>query len=313
MAELRQPWPIIAHENARLASYTGRREQEKARMPSTTYAGHTITWAEHSQGAQTIILIHGYSDSQLGWGAMLDQLDQLGRCVTLDLPGHGRATAPQGYRTLAQADMLAMMGQAVAQIADGTPITLVGHSTGGLVALGVAATQRQLPIARLVLIDSVVWGPLTGLLGAAQWLLGHGGYWLFWLMWRFTQLHPATLMAGVASYTPRWWALWRNPTAWRLCRESYPWYRHQPLRNLAALLRFLETCDVRPLVPALDIPMLVITGGADPVVPPAQARWLAEHAPNARLAVFPGAGHLPHVEDLAGCVALITPWLAEAA
>jgi 3-oxoadipate enol-lactonase len=52
------------------------------------------------------------------------------------------------------------------------------------------------------------------------------------------------------------------------------------------------------LLPTLaGLPTLVIVGEADSLTPPDQARALAQAIPGARLAIIPGAGHLPPVEQ----------------
>jgi pimeloyl-ACP methyl ester carboxylesterase len=45
------------------------------------------------------------------------------------------------------------------------------------------------------------------------------------------------------------------------------------------------------------IPTLVVVGEADGVTPPAQARAMAASIPGAKLAIIPGAGHLPPLEQ----------------
>jgi pimeloyl-ACP methyl ester carboxylesterase len=46
-----------------------------------------------------------------------------------------------------------------------------------------------------------------------------------------------------------------------------------------------------------DIPTLVMVGEADAVTPPDRARAMAKAIPGARLAIIPGAAHLPPVEQ----------------
>jgi pimeloyl-ACP methyl ester carboxylesterase len=58
--------------------------------------------------------------------------------------------------------------------------------------------------------------------------------------------------------------------------------------------------DMRELETALpriaDVPTLLVWGGRDRVVDPASAELIAKHLPRARVAVLPGAGHLPYEE-----------------
>jgi proline iminopeptidase len=55
--------------------------------------------------------------------------------------------------------------------------------------------------------------------------------------------------------------------------------------------------DVRPHLPGLRIPALVVVGSEDWVTPPVAARRLAEGLPDARLVIVPGAGHFPFSEE----------------
>jgi pimeloyl-ACP methyl ester carboxylesterase len=53
-------------------------------------------------------------------------------------------------------------------------------------------------------------------------------------------------------------------------------------------------------------PTLVLSGAADPIVPPINARILAGRIPNAELEIVPGAGHLllmEHAEPVAERIA----------
>jgi pimeloyl-ACP methyl ester carboxylesterase len=46
----------------------------------------------------------------------------------------------------------------------------------------------------------------------------------------------------------------------------------------------------------LKVPVLVITGDDDRIVPTEQSVRLASEIPGAKLAVLPGCGHVPHEE-----------------
>ena len=278
-------------------------------MPTVQYLGHTLTWEEHSPGEHTLVFIHGLAASRQGWIPQLGPFMALGRCVTLDLPGHGHAQVPPDYTVLEQEMLLDLQARAVQEIAGGRPVTLIGHSTGGLAALGVAVRLPQV-VKRVVSIDGVVWGPLTGLLGTAHWLLGHHLYPAFWALWAFTQIQPWAMMYGLSFYVHDKRTLWRNQAVWELCRLTYPIYRRQRLRNLAILLNALERCDVRPLIDGLEIPVLAIAGAKDPIVPNEQAYWLGEHLPNVEVKVLDNVGHAPQLEAAEAWEQTILDWLA---
>ena len=63
-------------------------------------------------------------------------------------------------------------------------------------------------------------------------------------------------------------------------------------RQYVAVARF----DVRERVGQIRAPTLVMTGDQDPLVPPENSRFLAEHIPGARLVVFPEGRHSFNVE-----------------
>ncbi len=62
----------------------------------------------------------------------------------------------------------------------------------------------------------------------------------------------------------------------------------------------------------LELPVLVVTGADDRIVPPEQSEELARQLPNATLAVFDSCGHLPHEECPLGFLAVLEGWLPEA-
>ncbi|MEI7772414.1 MAG: alpha/beta hydrolase [Chloroflexales bacterium] len=280
-------------------------------MQRITHRGHTLTWEEHSQGEHTLIFINGYSANRTIWAREVARMTHLGRCVSLDLPGHYPAVAPPGYRSLSQELLLDLELRAITAIAAGGRVTLVGHSTGGMVALAAAATIPA-TVARVVAITPVIWGPLAGFLGLSQHQLKlPGGYGLYWLSYRLTQLLPGYMQWGIGHFYSGDAAAYRhNPAAAQTLAAWHPAYRRSRIHSFAALLRALERCDIRPLAPRVACPTLVIAGARDPVVPVDQSRWLAASLPRATLLEIPAAGHLPHWEAAAQVDRAIDGWLA---
>jgi poly(3-hydroxyoctanoate) depolymerase len=65
-----------------------------------------------------------------------------------------------------------------------------------------------------------------------------------------------------------------------------------------------------PWLHRLRVPTLVLTGSADPIVPPVNGRILAARIPDAELEVLPGAGHLLLMDQAEECAAIIADFLS---
>ncbi len=235
---------------------------------------------------------------------------QYGRCVTLDLPGHYPAQVPPDYAELSQEMLFDLELRAIREIANGQPVTLIGHSTGGMVALALAAMQPDL-VQRVVAISPVVWGPLSGFLGLYQrqmWLLG--GYAFYWLNYRATQRSLPYIKWGIGQfYSGDPAAYRRNPIAHAAIEHWHQDYQHSSIRNFAILLKLLERCDIRPLLSNIHCPLLIVAGQRDPVVPIRQAHWLHQQVTGSELLEVAEAGHLPHWEAAERVDAAIRAWM----
>lgn len=279
-------------------------------MNTIHYNGHTLTWQEHSTGTHTFICIPGHANVRPMWVQTVAPFFHMGRFVTVDLPGHYPARMPRGVRNITQDEVLALETHAVQHICHDEPVTLIGHSTGGLVALGVAARLPQ-QVVRVISINSVLWGPLTGFLAVMQRLLAWKLLPLFVATVRLAQLAPWSLVGLMASfYAHQTRTVWRNPLTWASYRESFDLFRRIKPINLAIVLQMLDVCDIRSHIVGLPTPTLAMTGGYDPVVAPQQTLWLAEHLPNVALHVFDGVGHVPNFEATAQFQQVVGDWLA---
>ena len=76
-----------------------------------------------------------------------------------------------------------------------------------------------------------------------------------------------------------------------------------------ALLRMLDEIDVRPVLPTIRIPTLVLHCTGDRVVNVENGRYLARHIPNAKYVELPGADHFPYLGDADAILAEIEEFL----
>lgn len=100
--------------------------------------------------------------------------------------------------------------------------------------------------------------------------------------------------------------------------EANPVVSTDLLHNLQDADRFayahvcgaLAGFDLRAALPALKDPILAIAGAHDMVCPPADAQFIAEHAPNAQAATIDTVAHLAPAEDPEATAALLVEFFA---
>lgn len=115
---------------------------------------------EGSPDAPALLLIHGFSASLQTWEPLVTRLatadDRVGdyRVITLDLPGHGLTRAPAGYQ-----GSIEQYRDEVAAFAQATNLNrfaIGGNSMGGHVAWEYALAHPE-QVEALILIDSAGW------------------------------------------------------------------------------------------------------------------------------------------------------------
>jgi pimeloyl-ACP methyl ester carboxylesterase len=121
----------------------------------------------------TFVFVHGSFGNSFSWTPLMRELTLLGhRTLAVDLPGHGfSAGFPASYQAPQNLPLLA-----TAPSAEHGPVTLVGHSRGGLVLTGVGNRVPQL-LHRLVYIAAwcCVDLPVAGYLRSPEYESALGG------------------------------------------------------------------------------------------------------------------------------------------
>jgi pimeloyl-ACP methyl ester carboxylesterase len=268
--------------------------------------GHCRSYVVAGSGP-AVLLIHGIGDSSETWRDVVPLLAASHTIIAPDLLGHGRSDKPRADYSLGgfangMRDLLVLLGVESA--------TVVGHSLGGGVALQFAYQYPQM-CDRLVLVASGGLGaevtPLLRLAAAP----GAG------LAIAATARAPVRrpLMA-VLTAAARCGLLCKDDVA----ELSRTWAGLGDRSTRTAFLRTLRSVvDIRgQAVTSRDrlylteaIPMLLVWGDRDPVVPVSHARAAIGDLPGCRLEVLPGAGHLPHQSDPARFVSVVDDFLRE--
>jgi pyruvate dehydrogenase E2 component (dihydrolipoamide acetyltransferase) len=254
--------------------------------------GRKISYAGAGQDGDVVLLVHGYGGDRNSWLFLQEPMAARHRVYALDLPGHGTSSKDVGdgsLGTLADA-ILAVLDAIGAGRAH-----LVGHSLGGAAAAAAAARDPR-RVASLTLIAPSGFGPeintgyLRGFAGAQT----------------RRELKPVVgqLFADESLVT-------------RQVVDDLLAYKR--LDGVDAALQTLlgtlldgdqQRMDSAAAVAATGgaVPVTVVWGRADRIIPAAQAEAVAGAARH----LIDGAGHMPHMERPAQVQAAIEEAIARA-
>ena len=226
-----------------------------------------------------LVLLHGFAMHGGLFAPLLPALTERYRVHVVDLPGHGWSPAIDG------AD-IAMVADAIddALAAVGPSLTVLGWSLGGQVALQ-WARARPRRIRRLVLVATtpsfVARNDWTCAM-APETLARFGDE--LRVAYRLTLLRFLTLQIQGSDDGRRTLGQLRG----RLFERGEP-----APRALSTALALLANSDLRPSLPEVEAPALVVAGGRDTLVPLAATEALAAALPCATHASIAGASHAP--------------------
>jgi len=272
---------------------------------TATVHGRTVSYAEGGSG-QLLLLIHGMAGTAENWSSVIEPLALRNTVIAPDFPGHGLSAPGGGDYSLGSLasglrDLLLTLGHERA--------TLVGHSLGGGVALQFTYQFPEL-VERLVLVSSGGLGPdvspilrAAALPGADLFISATAGVGrrAGSLVGRGLGLLGMRPTADVAEVA-RGYASLADPER----RKAF----------LATLRSVVGTEGQR--VAALDrlylaeaLPLLIVWGDRDPIIPVEHAEEAHRQLPGSRLEVFEGIGHVPQLESPGRFIAAVERFLDE--
>ena len=259
-------------------------------VETATIDGRRISYVGTGQGGDVVLLIHGYGGDRNSWLFLQEPLAARHRVYALDLPGHGTSSKDVGdgsVGTLAGA-VIGVLDAIGAERAH-----LVGHSLGGSIAVAVAARNPG-RISSLTLIAPSGFGPEIN----AGFLRGFAD------AQTRRELKPVVgqLFADESLVT-------------RQVVDDLLAYKR--LDGVAVALHTLvdtlldgdmQRIDSAAAIAAIGgaLPVTVIWGGADQIIPATQAGSVA----GAVRQMLDDAGHMPHMERPAEVQAAIEETIA---
>ena len=279
----------------RLAAWS--RESAVAPPPATAWyatpLGRVAAQVSGPAEGPPIVIVHGTAAWSGFWTDVTAHLAARGwRVVAVDLPPFGWSDRDPGARYTRghQAERLAAV-----VAAQGRPAIVLGHSFGGGPVTELAL-RHPARLRGIVLVDAAL-GELDpqGEAGAARVLRTRP---LAELATSATVTNPAALGPLLRSMIARkeqaepWLPVLGEPMRREGTTTAYAsWLPNLFTRSDGALSRrSAELSRIR-------VPVALIWGEADTVTPLDQGRRIAQLTKARSLAVLPGVGHIPHIED----------------
>lgn len=242
-----------------------------------------VNFIQQGQGAP-VVLIHGVAASVFDWVDLSPELVSAGYSVyALDLLGHGKSIKPKDLKQYNIEKIFEHFNDWIQSLGLDSPLTLVGHSLGGYLAIEYALRFPE-KVRALVLVD-----PFYSLEQLSPLL-------------RFHYKRPF-INLGMISYAPEWLIRLSIELTGLFIRNGYITPQTKAGRAQTAqdykraspgIYNILTTTrDLTPDLSKITVPSLVVWGTHDQSLSPRFFETLAATLPNAQT-VSIDAGHVPH-------------------
>ena len=265
------------------------------------------------KGGIPAVFIHGITASINFWEPIqVPVFRERFRWYSLSLPGHYPASFPGGFQSesLTGDMIIEVLAESIRKLVGEKPVIVVGHSTGGFAAMGIAGRYPDL-VAGVISISGFVQGRWNGALGLLQRIasLGLLGPWLFRTSWSILVAHHSIYRLAAGLYTKDRRSLYTYPDFEDRFDIVYRDAKRLQADSLFPFFKRLPDIDISDNLPFISVPTLVIAGDSDPIVSPEQSCAIAEKVPKGELHLLEGAGHLPMFERAEKYNAVIEKWI----
>ncbi|WP_041087674.1 alpha/beta fold hydrolase [Jeotgalibacillus soli] len=227
------------------------------------------------EGSKTIVFLHGWPLSHKQFEYQFDVLPSMGyRCIGIDWRGFGKSDKPiSGYNYNRLADDI----RTVVGVLQLDNFILVGHSTGGAIAIRYMSRYNGYGVSKLVLVDAAA--PIGFTTETANRLLTQA------LNDRPKMMREVTdtfFFQYITSPFSEWF--------FQLGLQAAGW-------STAAIIITLRDEKLYADLKKILVPTIIIHGVQDKVIPFAQAQELNQQIRNSQLVPFHYSGHGPFWEE----------------
>ncbi len=249
-------------------------------MPVSKVNGVKIAFQERGSG-EPLLLLMGLGAPGSVWEEHLKEYERHFRCVVMDNRGAGDSDRPQGpYSTAMMADdaagLLDSLGIASARVA--------GISMGSCIAQELALRHPS-KVRSMVLVSSwarcdIYVKELFEHFRTLRYSLSPGAFARMLQLWIFAPAHFNSHFADLEQ------------------AKAAAGEKPMPVHAFDAQCQACIGHDSLERLGSISQPCLLTVGEADIFTPPRLSQEMLERLPDARLELFPSAGHCHHWEDL---------------
>ena len=241
-------------------------------METINVNGVRLAYERRGTGSP-LVLIHGYPLDHHLWDEVVPLLQDTFDLVLPDLRGFGESSTIDSFYAMEDfaSDIAALLDHLEIQ-----KTAIAGHSMGGYVALAFARLYPE-RVTGLGLVSTQVLADAPD--------RKEGRY------KSAAEVADKGIASVVETMTPKFSS---NPKLQKFARESME--RQEPAAYIGALKAMAERVDSTPLLSSLTVPVVIVHGDADSLIPIDRAREVKAALPNAHLVEINGAGHMPMME-----------------
>lgn len=248
-------------------------------MPYKNINGTKIYYEIHGMGPEPMVFCHGLFFSGQVFRDQVDYFKARYKCVIFDFRGQGQSEVTEsGYEFDSLAEDIVLL---IKELGLG-PSHMVGHSTGGAVALRIACRHREL-LKSLIVIDTIANNEPSKL--------------------RFNLIKATIQAVGIQAVSKKLMKLLfgqgfltdeNRHTDVVFWREQLNSNRKSITKSFSAYINREEVLSELGNIP---MPTLIVVGDEDAFALPENSKNIKLKIPQARLASIKGSGHCSIIEE----------------
>ncbi len=256
-----------------------------------TVNGNKIRYLEEGNSDDTIVLLHGLGGMAERWIPVIPFLSKKYRIIAPDLIGYGQSDKPQADYTI---DLFRKTTLEFLEILSLQNVLMIGTSLGGETVAECASTQNPR-------IKKIVLSSPAGIMKKSNPVLD---------AYIMAALHPTSESVKSAYQM----MTGKNTEVSEKSVENFisNMERHNAkMVFLSTLLGMKNSPAITEKLHLIKIPVLLIWGNNDSMIPVEYSKDFASSIPNCELVIMDGCGHIPYEEKPSEFSKLVLDFLSK--